>query len=271
MDACPTSLPDDPEFLKSEVVTLREKVSCLEEHIRQLIHKRFGASSEKCPPDQVNLFDKAESDTADETADDKEDETVTVPEHTRKKRGRKTLPDYLPRVRKEHDLPDDEKVCSCCGDPLHRMGEEVSEQLDIIPATVQIIQHVRPKHACRGCENGVKAARMPAQPVPGSIASPGLLAYIATSKYVDGLPLYRQEQFTLARLGVDIARATMALWIVRCGELIQPLINLLRDQLLAAPVVHADETAVKVLKEPGKTPQSQSYMWVQVAAPEKEQ
>ncbi len=108
---------------------------------------------------------------------------------------------------------------------------------------------------------------MPAQPIPGSVAAPGLLAYIATGKYADGLPLYRQEKNIFSRLGLDLPRSTTAHWMVRCGELIQPLINLLRDKLLESPVVHCDETVVKVLNEPDKTPQSQSYMWVQVSEP----
>ena len=112
-------------------------------------------------------------------------------------------------------------MCNGCGNS--HLHQDISEQLKIIPAKVQVIQHVRPKYACRACEGTVKT---------GSIASPGLLPYIVTSKYVDGLPLYRLEQFTLARLGVDIARATTALWMVLCGELVQPLINLLRDRLL---------------------------------------
>lgn len=181
------------------------------------------------------------------------------------------MPDHLPRVREEHDIPEEEKICPCCQGTLHRMGEEVSEQLDIIPAKVQVIQHVRPKYACRHCEEGVKTAELPPQPIPRSIATPGLLAYIVTSKYVDGLPLYRLEQFPLNRLGVEIARATMATWMVRCGDLVQPFINLLRDKLLEAPVVHCDETTVQVLNEPGKTPQSKSYMWVQVAEPQNDQ
>ena len=127
------------------------------------------------------------------------------------------------------------------------MGEEVSEQLDIIPAKIQVIENVRFKYGCRPCENGVSTAAMPAQPTPGSIASPGLLSFIATSKYIDGLPLYRQENFILARLGVDIARATRSMWMVRCGSLIQPLINLMRDRLLEAPLIHCDETRTQVL------------------------
>ena len=165
----------------------------------------------------VSLFDEAEQEQTGEERHDEcpEDDTVTVPAHSRKKVGRKPLPDHLPRVREEHDIPDEEKVCPCCQGTLHRMGEEISEQLDIIPAKVQVIQHVRPKYACRTCEDKVKTAPLPPQPIPRSIATPGLLAYIITSKYVDGLPLYRLEHFTLARLGVEITRATMATWVVR--------------------------------------------------------
>ena len=274
MNACPVELPNDPE-LKAWIEALLNKNALLEEHIRQLIQKRFGASSEKYSPDQVNLFDEAEQEqqTQEEESDgqESEDDEITVPAHTRKKVGRKPLPDHLPLVREEHDIPDEEKICPCCQGTLHRMGEEISEQLDIIPAKVQVIQHVRPKYACRHCEEGVKTAQLPPQPIPRSIATAGLLAYIVTSKYVDGLPLYRLAQFTLARLGIEITRATMATWMIRCGELVQPLINLLRDKLQEAPVVHCDETVVQVLNELGKTPQSKSYMWVQVAEPQDSQ
>ena len=275
MEAYPVELPNDPVLLKEKIHSLEVKNALLEERIRQLIQKRFSASSEKYSPDQVNLFDEAEQEQQEQEEDSNDqnpkDDEIAVPAHTRKKVGRKPLPDHLPRVREEHDIPEEEKICPCCQGTLHRMGEEVSEQLDIIPAKVQVIQHVRPKYACRHCEEGVKTAEPPPQPLPRSIATPGLLAYIVTSKYVDGLPLYRLEQFTLNRLGVEIARATMATWMVRCGDLVQPLINLLRDKLLEAPVVHCDETTVQVLNEPGKTPQSKSYMWVQVAEPQNDQ
>lgn len=177
----------------------------------------------------------------------------------------------MPRVREEHDIRDDEKNCSCCGGGLHRIGEEVTEQLDIVPAKIRVIQNVRFKYGCRSCENGVKTAKLPAQAIPASIATPGLLAFIATSKYIDGLPLYRQEKFILARLGVDIARATTYLWMVHCGDLVQLLINLMRDKLLEAPLIHCDETVTQVLKEEVKTAQSRSYMWVQVGEPVKNQ
>ena len=106
---------------------------------------------------------------------------------------------------------------------------------------------------------------MPAQPVPKSLASPGLLAFIATAKYADALPLYRQcQQFQ--RIGVELSRTTLARWMVCVGELVVPLINVLRDELVERPYLLMDETTVQVLKEPGKTPQSKSQLWAQMSA-----
>ncbi|MET4693790.1 IS66 family transposase [Endozoicomonas lisbonensis] len=270
MEACPVPLPDNNPELIAWVQSILAKNALLEERLRLLLHKQFGASSEKTSPDQQELFNEAEQDQPEQPEPDPE-ESVTVAEHTRQKKGRKPLPKDLPRVREEHDIRDDEKNCSGCGNQLHRIGEEVTEQLDIIPAKIRVIQNVRFKYGCRCCEEGIKTAKLPAQPIPGSIATPGLLAFIATSKYVDGLPLYRQEKFILARLGVDIARATTSLWMVRCGDLVQPLINLMRDKLLEAPLIHCDETVTQVLNEEGKAARSHSYMWVQVAEPVKNQ
>jgi transposase len=149
---------------------------------------------------------------------------------------------------------------------MEAIGEEIAEQLDIEPAKVRVIRHVRKKYACPHCQEGVKTTPLPPQPIPKSLASPGLAAHIAVGKYQDGLPLYRQEQI-LQRIGMEISRATLALWMIQLGRLIQPVINLLRDQLLAYDIVHMDETTVQVLKEPGKTAQSKSYIWVQRGGP----
>lgn len=270
-----TALPDDPELLKAMVLEQRvhyeQQIAQLKEQLQLLFHKRFGASSEKSSPDQLGLFNEAEQDTDGADTDVKTaitadaDDTITVPEHRRKKSGRQALPDFLPRVRIEHDLPESEKVCDCCGNTdLHRIGEESSEQLDIIPAKIQVLQHIRPKYGCRHCDSGIKTVPMPPQPIPQSVASPGLIAHVAVCKYQDGSPLYRLESI-LQRSGISIPRSTLALWMIRGGELVQPLINLLRDGLLEGPLIHCDETRVQVLNEPGKTAQSQSYMWVQVA------
>ena len=166
-----------------------------------------------------------------------------------------------------HDLPEDEKFCSADGTALVEIGRETSQQLEFIPATARVLVHVRPKYGCPCCKTGVSIAPMPPQPIPKSWASPSLLAFVAVSKYADALPLYRQEGI-LARIGVDLSRATLAFWMVRCGELVQPLINLMRERLLDHDFLQCDETPFQVLKEPGKSAESDAYLWVQRGTPE---
>jgi transposase len=274
----PLDMPNDIAALRELVVELQGKILHLEnqkaqlhEQISLLIHKRFGANSEKYIAEQADLFNEAEAydeegdlvDGNQEGADNQQSITSAafkVATHPNKP-GRKALPPELPRVEIVHELPADQKNCSE-GHALKEIGSEISEQLDIIPAKVQVLRHIRKKYACPCCGNGIKIAPMPPQPIPKSNASPALLAFVATGKFLDGLPLYRQgKQF--ARIGVNLPRATLASWMIRCGELIQPLINLMQEQLNAYPVQQVDETRVQVLKEPGKQAKTQSYIWVQ--------
>ena len=263
------SLPDDIDALKALLLKKEQRIDLLEEQIRLLKQKRFGTSSEKSDQ-QVELFDEAELGDAEAQLLAQEENKPVATEPTaasapKTKRGRKPLPAELPRVRIEHDLPDADKVCTC-GCMRECIGEEISEQLDIIPARVQVLVNVRKKYACRQCEGSVSTASLPPQPIPKSNASPGLLAHIAVAKYQDALPLYRQEAI-LGRSDIDLPRNTLALWMVKAGQLIQPLVNLLQDRLLSYPVLQCDETTVQVLKEPGKDPESTSYMWVRVGGP----
>jgi len=278
-------LPDDLEALRelalhqqeqinAQLHQLDEKASLLEaqseeihvlrEYIRLLKHRRFGRKSEQASDEQIWLFNEAEAASRDVDVGEEADAPVFVEAHTRKKRGRKPLPDWIPRVEILHDLPDEEKVCCEDGTALERIGEEVCEQLEFIPAKLRVLRHVRPKYACPTCRTGIHTAPMPPQPIPKSLASPTLLAHVAVSKYADGLPLYRQETM-FQRLGIDLPRASLAHWMVKTGELVQPLVNLLRDDLLASCFVQCDETRYQVLKEPGKAATSQSYLWVQLA------
>jgi transposase len=270
-------LPDDIDALKSLVADqatrlddvtarneqLQSKVVSLQEQLNLALARRYAASSEKLSPDQIHLFDEAEAEM--QAAAPAEDETVTVPAHTRHKRGRKILPAALPRTEVIHELPASERVCPHDGNPLTEIGAVTSEQLDIIPAKIQVIRHIRKQYAC-GCGHCIKTAALPPQPIPKSLASPGLLAHITVSKYQDALPLYRQETI-LQRIGVDLPRATLANWMIQAGSLIQPVINLLHDRLLAYDILQMDETPVQVLKEPGKTAQSKSYLWLQRGGP----
>lgn len=247
-----------------EMARLREDVAYLEELVKLFRHQKFGSKSEanRHPGEQL-LFNEAEVDEHLTTVEP-ESESAEPPSGTDKPKGkpsRKALPERLPRVERFIDLPENEKVCSVSGKPMHRIGEEVTEQLDIVPAKVQVLRIIRPKYACSCGECIPKSMPLPPQPIPKSMASPGLLAFIATAKYADGMPLYRQEGI-LQRIGCDIPRATLASWMIRCGDLVTPLINLLRDRMLEGPLVQCDETPIQVLKVPGKKPTSKSFMWV---------
>ena len=167
--------------------------------------------------------------------------TTPVAAHTRQKRPRISIPADLPREDVIHDLPANQKICPHDGHALKAIGEEIHEQLDIIPAQVKVLRHLRKKYACPCCENYLITADKPQQPIEKSIASPGLLAYIAINKYADALPLYRQSEI-FTRLGIALDRTNLANWMIRCGDLAQPLINLLQDKLLDQAVVHRDET-----------------------------
>jgi transposase len=267
-----TSLPSSTEELRATVLRLQEeleakqstideqaqRIAFLEEWKRLMESQRFGSRSEKASDAQGLLFNEAEL-----VVDlEEEVEEISIPPHTRRKRGRKPLPDFLPVREIVHDLPEEEKVCAHdVGHRLVEIGREQSDQLRFIPATVEIERHIRPKYACPTCKDGVRIAPMPKLPIPKSIATPSLLAQVTTSKYVDGLPLYRQEKI-FQRLGIDVSRATPASWMVRMGELVEPLVGLMAGEIRSADLVQCDETPFQVLKEPGKRAQSPSYLWV---------
>jgi len=228
--------------------------------------RHYGRQSEKDLDGvvQLNLFDEAAP--PDNSAEIIEaDETITVPAHLRKKRGRKPLPKNLPRIQEIHDLAEEDKRCHC-GSPLTHIGEDKSEQLDIIPAKVQIIEHIKLKYACKACEGTIKRASAPKQPIPKSIASPGLLAHVLVSKFRDHLPLYRQETI-FRRMGVDIARNTLAHWVIKSSEVLLPLYQLLLTNIRTSDIAYADETRVQVLKEAGRAATSKSYMWCFIGGP----
>ncbi len=239
------------------------QILSLQEQLNLALARRYAASSEKISVNQLRLFDEAEVET--DLAEDAPSESITIEAHTRKKCGRKALPTTLPRVEFVYELDDDARVCPHDGQTLVEIGDVTSEQLDVVPAKIQVLRHIRKKYAC-ACGQCIRTASLPAQPIPKSLASPGLLAHITVSKYQDALPLYRQETI-LQRIGVDIPRATLANWMIKVGILIQPLINLLRDQLLVYDILQMDETTVQVLNEPDKAAQSKSYLWVQRGGP----
>jgi transposase len=258
------SATQDPAALLAQLAAEQQRIALLEQENRWLKRQLFGRSSERTAteernPDQARLFDEAEA-LASHTAP----EHVTIPAHQRKKRGRKKLDAALPRVEVVHDIPEEHKHCAADGAALIRIGEEVSEQLDYQPARMRVIRHIRPQYACPCCRQGVHIAPMPEQLLPKSLATPSLLAHIVTAKFVDHLPLYRQER-QFERLGVTLGRATMAGWMIRLGQAVQPLINLLGEQMLAAPLIHCDETQLQVLRS--EKVSTDHWMWVRCAGP----
>ena len=242
--------------LEQQLEELNNRYQYLEEQFRIAQHKQFGKSTEG-HPGQGELFNEAEELVAE--VETPEQEAIS---YTRNKPKRKPLPKDLPREVIVHDIPEDEKVCDCCTSELHCIGEDKSEKLQFIPTQVKVIEHVRPKYACRTCDkdgisNTIKQAPVPHSVIPKGYATPSLLSQIITSKYQFGLPLYRQEAM-FKQHGIELSRKTMADWIVRCAELFNPLYDQLHQHLLKQPVIQADESTLKVADEDKAT----SYMWL---------
>ncbi len=175
--------------------------------------------------------------------------------------GRKPLPQHLPREQIVHALSDAECKCEHCGNKLRELGEDITEQITVIPAQYRVRQHVRKKYSCKKCGNIVPTP-MSKSMVPGSsYASPEFLAHLACNKYQLGLPFYRQEAM-FKQSGLPFNRTTMANLMITCADQLTPLMLLLQDALQQQKIVHADETTLQVLKEEGRKPQSKSYMWL---------
>jgi transposase len=253
--------------LRQEVEELKTLVKYYEEQLRLSKHKKYGASSEKTPPDQQQLllFDEAENEAELRKAEPVLEE---ITYKRRKKEGKREedLVD-LPVEVVEHSLTEEQKVCPECGGAMHVMGHDSRRELDIIPARVVVKEHRWEVCSCRNCErNGtsvpVVKATVPEPLIKGSLVSPSSAAYIMTQKYVNALPLYRQEQDFLSR-DISLSRQTMANWMIRCSQdWLEPVYERMRELLLQESVLHADETQIQVLREPGRASRTESYMWL---------
>jgi len=254
--------------LEQRLTKLELLIQHYEEQFRLSKHRQFGASSEKSQYDhsQLSLFNEVEA-TADPTI--VEPDLIEVEKHYRKAKrtSNERLPDDLPVEVVEHELPAEEQACPECGEALHTMGRETRRELKIIPAQVIIVEHVRHTYACRNCEkNGISVpilkAPIPKAVIKGSFASPEAVAHIMTQKFVMSSPLHRLEQ-EFRRDGIMLSRQTMSNWLIRCAEdWLAPIYERMKAELLKREVLSADETTLQVLREPGKTAQSKSYMWL---------
>ena len=260
-----------------EIDSLKERNKILEQEIRFLREqfklaqsRQFGTSSEKSPDQLDWLFNEAEvivdeipaDSDAEITTDATAADITSAATSTKKKTGRKPLPADLPRETRIIDVADTEKMCPCCNGDLHKIGEEKSEQLEYIPASLKVIETLRLKYACRQCEKNhtntpIVIAPVPASPIPKSMATPSLLAHIIGNKYQLALPLYRQE-IIFKQLNIDLNRNTLSNWIMRSADVLERLLQRLTITLLTQTAIHADETPVTVLQDDKKN----NYMWV---------
>lgn len=255
------------QALKDKYAELQALVKHYEERERLSNQRKFGASSEKSDylAGQLQLFDEAEA----EALPRKPEPTVEEITYTRRKQRTERQDDLsgIPVERIEHTLPESERFCPECKEAMHVMGHDTRRELEIIPARVRIIEHVREVYSCRRCEREnasvpVTKAPIPAPIIKGGIASPSFVSHIMVQKYGNALPLYRQEQEFLTN-GFLLSRQTMANWLLRSSsDWLEPLYSLMQKQLLSEEILHADETVLQVLATPGKASRSQSYMWL---------
>lgn len=252
-------------MLEQQNAELTAKLNWFMEQFRLKQHQQFGASSERTEPEQQQLFNEAEAE-AQPSLTEPSIEEITYRRHKSQGRREEQLKD-LPVKTIEYRLPPEEQVCSCCGGSMHEMSTQVRQELTIIPAQAHVTKHVRYVYACRRCDREdvqtpIVTAPMPAPVLPGSLVSPSTMAHIMTQKYVESMPLYRQEQ-QLCRLGIELSRQTLANWMIQGAERwLRPLYERMREHLLMQDILSADETNLQVLREPGRPAESTSYLWL---------
>ena len=263
MDVDPANLPKDTDALQALVRqllgTVRNqglKIAQLEARIAKLKRMQFGQSSEKIAREIAQL--ELELDTLHEEEAHAAAERPAAVQKLIEKPYRKPLPEHLPREEEVH-----EPACTCpnCGGTMRKLGEDVTEVLDYVPASFKVIRHVRPKLSCRVCETIVQAP-MPSLPIERGKPGPGLLAHVLVSKYADHLPLYRQAEI-YAREGAGLERSTLADWVGRSTALLDPLVAALRKSVLSSDILHGDDTPVPVLA-PGLGKTRTGRLWVYV-------
>ena len=287
----PATLPDDPTLLKRLVIErtiliqrIREEAAEQLDAQRQrleaehkaamaaVLRRLYAPKTERFDPRQLLLFGRQVEELAAQLeasqgapAAEFDTETPVRKQRRRHEHGRHPLPDSLPRIEIDHDLGESEKPCPCCGEVRVRIGQEVSEQLEIIPASFKVLKHVRHKYGCPRCEREAEnpqivTAAKPPQPIEKGLPGPGLLAYLITSKSGQHLPLYRLED-TFARSGVNISRSTMCGWLAAVGELVRPLVELLGRRIRTSKVIHTDDTRVPV-QAPGQC--KNGHLWTYI-------
>ena len=253
------ALPDDPETLKAMLIAERQRAERLVQIIKDLQRHRFGRRAESLPDDQLLLaLEDVEQGEAEAAAETEAKSPAARAEGARKRRAnRGALPAHLPRVETLVDVED--KTCPCCKGTLHRIGEDVSEKLDVVPAQFRVLVVRRPKYACRACEDVVVQSPAPARLIEGGLPTEATVAHVLVSKYADHLPLYRQAQI-YARQGVHLDRSTLADWVGRAAFHLRPVHERIFAHLKSSTKLFADETTAPVL-DPGRGRTKTGQLW----------
>jgi transposase len=255
-------LPDDLEtahqLIRELLETLGQQIHLnakLQHQLEQLLRQRYGRKGERVDPAQLLLFAQEILAQAEPTPQpDLVPESPPPPSAPQPKKnghGRKPLPACLPRKPVLHDVPPEQLPCPDCGALRHCIGSEVREQLEYVPASLVVLEHIRPKYACQACAAHVVIADRLPEPIEKGLPGPGLMAHVITNKYADHLPLYRQEGI-LERQGVELSRSTLCDWMAVAAELLQPIVTLMLTKILESQVVQNDDTPVKVQDHAGK-------------------
>jgi transposase len=265
------SLRMEVEFLKAKLEIVNSELETEKYENKLLRTQLFSRKSEKLKSysSDVNrqsefaflseVFDEAETTVEVQEKEEKDELDELDTSTPKKKKGRIKLPDDLPREEIIHDISKEEKICKC-GCELTLIGTETKEQLDYVPARLKVIKRVYNKYACKSCEDTIKLAKAPLQPIQKSIATSGLLSNILVSKYQDHLPLYRQSMM-FERNGINLSRKTLSKWTLDCGDLLQDLVDLMAKDIVAEDYASSDETTLNVLS----SDKSKSYMWVHMS------
>jgi transposase len=263
-DLC-TPLPDDPVVLQRMVHELlatlaetRRHAEQVEHRLDQLLRRLYGPRAERYDPNQPVLFEMPTPPAPEDVALPPAEESEASPR--RAPHGRRRLPRNLRRERRVYALTESERLCPGCGQPRAKIGEETSEQLDYQPASLYVIEHVRAKYACPHCAEHVALAAKPPSAIAKGLPGPGLLAQVVVSKTVDHLPLHRQERI-FARHGVLLHRSTTCGWMAACAQLLRPLSDLMRAQILHSKVIHTDDSPIPVL-DANRDAARRGHMWV---------
>jgi transposase len=252
MNDAESALPNDialcHELIRQQAAALeqaRRRIEQLEHSVDLLLRQRYGPRSERVDPNQLRLFTEEGDDPVPSGESAVAPECPAKPKGTWKRRGRQALPEHLPRVPVVLELSEHERICPGCGGIRAHFADEVSEQLDYVPASLFVRRFIRRKSACRACQEHVAIPAKPPQPIEKGLPGPGLLAHVITNKYAFHLPLYRQEEI-LAHHGVTISRSTLCGWTAQAAERIEPLYDLMARRVRESRIIWTDDTTVPV-------------------------